>query len=164
MVELFANSGNPDQTPRSAASDLGLHCLPVTILGITWLQWVKVPCKDSADKKSHFNCVEKKGLSCHVNRLLGRRVTWNAKPSFIWKINIKKKIFQNVVFCRCDWCFKGYAVYCFKLAYFNIAHFRIIYREFSDKSLCGELKGIWNRRTVEDRWCTFEIKLRCLLD
>ena len=24
---LVANSGNPDQTPRSAASDLGLHCL-----------------------------------------------------------------------------------------------------------------------------------------
>ena len=27
MVELFANSEDPDQTPRSAASDLGLHCL-----------------------------------------------------------------------------------------------------------------------------------------
>ena len=27
MVELIANSGDPDQTPRSAASDLGLHCL-----------------------------------------------------------------------------------------------------------------------------------------
>ena len=33
MVELFANSGDPDQTPRSAASDLGLHFLPVTRLG-----------------------------------------------------------------------------------------------------------------------------------
>ena len=33
MVELFANSGNPDQTPRSAASDLGLHCLPITVKG-----------------------------------------------------------------------------------------------------------------------------------
>ena len=29
MVEPFANSEDPDQTPRSAASDLGLHCLPV---------------------------------------------------------------------------------------------------------------------------------------
>ena len=28
MVELFANSGDPDQMPHSAASDLGLHCLP----------------------------------------------------------------------------------------------------------------------------------------
>ena len=28
MAELFANSGDPDQTPCSVASDLGLHCLP----------------------------------------------------------------------------------------------------------------------------------------
>ena len=35
MVELFATSGDPDQTPRSVASDLGLHCLPVTRLGST---------------------------------------------------------------------------------------------------------------------------------
>ena len=30
MVELFANSGDPDQMPGSVASDLGLNCLPVT--------------------------------------------------------------------------------------------------------------------------------------
>ena len=30
MAKLFANSGDTDQTPRSAASDLGLHCLPFT--------------------------------------------------------------------------------------------------------------------------------------
>ena len=40
MIELFANSGDPDQTPRSAASDLGLHCLPVTLLGVSRLHWV----------------------------------------------------------------------------------------------------------------------------
>ena len=34
MVELFANSGDPDQTSHSVASDLGLHCLPVTHLGV----------------------------------------------------------------------------------------------------------------------------------
>ena len=38
MVELFANSGYPDQTPRSAASDLGLHCLPITLIGVSRLQ------------------------------------------------------------------------------------------------------------------------------
>ena len=38
MVELFANSGYPDQTPRSAAFDLGLHCLPVTLLVVSRLQ------------------------------------------------------------------------------------------------------------------------------
>ena len=31
MAKLFANSGDPDQTPCSAASDLGLHCLPITL-------------------------------------------------------------------------------------------------------------------------------------
>ena len=28
MVELFENSGDPDQTPRFVASDLSLYCLP----------------------------------------------------------------------------------------------------------------------------------------
>ena len=32
MGKLFVNSVDPDQTPRSAASDLGLHCLPITPL------------------------------------------------------------------------------------------------------------------------------------
>ena len=41
MVELFANSGDPDQTPHSAVSDLGLHCLTVTSLGISNLQMVQ---------------------------------------------------------------------------------------------------------------------------
>ena len=40
MVELFANSGDPDQTPHPAATDMGLHCLPITRLGISSLQWV----------------------------------------------------------------------------------------------------------------------------
>ena len=40
-AKLFSNSGDPDQTPHSAASDLGLHCLPkVTRLGVSQLQWV----------------------------------------------------------------------------------------------------------------------------
>ena len=29
-AKLFANSGNPDQMPRSLTSDLSLHCLAVT--------------------------------------------------------------------------------------------------------------------------------------
>ena len=40
MDELFATSGDPDQTLRLAASDLGLHCLPVTRLRVSSLQWV----------------------------------------------------------------------------------------------------------------------------
>ena len=40
MVERFAGSADPDQTPRYAASDLGLHCLPITLLGVSRLQLV----------------------------------------------------------------------------------------------------------------------------
>ena len=40
MVELFANSEDPYLTLHSAASDLGLHCLPITLLGVSRLQWV----------------------------------------------------------------------------------------------------------------------------
>ena len=40
MAKLFANSGDPDQTPHSAASDLGLHCLLITLLRVSRLQWV----------------------------------------------------------------------------------------------------------------------------
>ena len=42
MAKLFVNSGDPDQTPRSVASDLGLHCLPITLLRVSRLQLVKV--------------------------------------------------------------------------------------------------------------------------
>ena len=41
MIELFANSGDPDQMPRSAASDLGLHCLPITLFRVSGPQWVR---------------------------------------------------------------------------------------------------------------------------
>ena len=34
MVELFANSGDPDQMPQNVASDLDVHCLPVTRLRV----------------------------------------------------------------------------------------------------------------------------------
>ena len=35
MAKLFENSGDPDQMPHSAASDLGLHCLPSTLLQVS---------------------------------------------------------------------------------------------------------------------------------
>ena len=40
MATLFANIGDPDQTLHYVASDLGLHCLPITLLGVSRLQWV----------------------------------------------------------------------------------------------------------------------------
>ena len=42
IPELNANSEDPDQTPRSAASDLGLHCLPMSLLWDARLKWVNV--------------------------------------------------------------------------------------------------------------------------
>ena len=42
MAKLFANSGDPDQMQRSVASDLGQHCLPITLLRVSRLQWVKI--------------------------------------------------------------------------------------------------------------------------
>ena len=38
---LNANSVAPDQTPRSAASDLGINCLPVSLLWDARHIWVK---------------------------------------------------------------------------------------------------------------------------
>ena len=40
MAKLLANSGDPDQMSHSAVSDLGLHCLLITILGVSRLKWV----------------------------------------------------------------------------------------------------------------------------
>ena len=39
---LNANSVDPDDTPFSAASDLGLHCLPIPLLWDTRHEWVSV--------------------------------------------------------------------------------------------------------------------------
>ena len=39
MSELIANSVDPDQTPSSATSDLGLHCLPMSFLWDARLKW-----------------------------------------------------------------------------------------------------------------------------
>ena len=44
MVEIYAKSEDPDQTPRSAASDLGLLCLLIIRLGVSRLQCVKTTC------------------------------------------------------------------------------------------------------------------------
>ena len=40
MVELFGNSEDPDQMLHSSASDMDLHCFPVTRLRVSSLQWV----------------------------------------------------------------------------------------------------------------------------
>ena len=39
MAKLFANDGDSDQMQHFAASDLGLHCVPITLWG-SKLKWV----------------------------------------------------------------------------------------------------------------------------
>ena len=39
MAKLFAKTGDPYQTPHSAIFDLGLHCVPIILLGLR-LKWV----------------------------------------------------------------------------------------------------------------------------
>ena len=39
MIKLFANGEDPDQMPRSAASDLGLQ---ISLLGVSRIQCVKL--------------------------------------------------------------------------------------------------------------------------
>ena len=39
---MLANSGDPDQTPRCAASDLGLHCLPLSHKKDARVIWVEL--------------------------------------------------------------------------------------------------------------------------
>ena len=41
MPVVNANSVDPDQTPRSVASDLGLHCLRMSYLWDARHKWVK---------------------------------------------------------------------------------------------------------------------------
>ena len=41
MVELLANSGDPDQMQHFLVFDLGLCCLPITFLGVSRPQLVK---------------------------------------------------------------------------------------------------------------------------
>ena len=49
---MLANSGYPVQTPRSAASDLGLHCLPWSQKWDARLIWVKL-----IKRQSFRNCL-----------------------------------------------------------------------------------------------------------
>ena len=41
MTKVFANSRDPDQT-CSAASDLSLHCLPITLSMVSRIKWVNI--------------------------------------------------------------------------------------------------------------------------
>ena len=50
---MQANSGDPDQTPRNAAFDLGFHCLPMSHKKDSELIWVKATIKQ---RREAFSC------------------------------------------------------------------------------------------------------------
>ena len=59
MAKLLTNSGDPDQMPHYAASDLGLYCLPVTLLGVSRLKWVI----EKVSVLSYFSTLAEKSVS-----------------------------------------------------------------------------------------------------
>ena len=54
MAKIFANSGDPDQMPHSVVSDLGLHCLTVTLLPVSRLQWVSIGLSKYFEKNCYY--------------------------------------------------------------------------------------------------------------
>ena len=78
----IANSEDPDQTPCSAASDLGLHCLPMSQKWDARLMWVKV-------FGLKIICYHKTIDSYSVSFLC------NASNYYLWK-KIQNKIFSMI--------------------------------------------------------------------
>ena len=90
MVELFANSEDPDQAPHSAASDLGLQCLSVTLLGVFRLQWVKYIVKLASNASIFFAKKKKKWTTCsfYCSHFHGKKcycscqITYRIRPNY----------------------------------------------------------------------------------
>ena len=63
MVELFANSEDPDQTPRSVASDQGLHCFLVTRLESPVFNGLRCLCE--VKRRPFFQMTDKQTKTFH---------------------------------------------------------------------------------------------------
>ena len=64
-ISIFkAISVDPDQTPRHAASDLDLHCLPMSLLRDARLKWV-----NDAMGKLRWRMQICERRCCHIKRL-----------------------------------------------------------------------------------------------
>ena len=74
-MELFANSGDTDPMPHFAAYDLGLHCLPVTLLRVSDYNGFSAENAGKKFNRQHFEFLlkflfRKKALIFHANCLL----------------------------------------------------------------------------------------------
>ena len=69
---VFENSGNPDQTPCSVASDLGMYCLPITLLGLSRLQCVNkmLRCMNTKAKGHYSGHVSPQFILWSINFLI----------------------------------------------------------------------------------------------
>ena len=54
MLVINANRVDPDQTPQNAASDLGLHCLPMSHLWDARHKWVNQEMKALSVELDHL--------------------------------------------------------------------------------------------------------------
>ena len=91
MVELFANCGDSEQMPHSenVASDLGLHCLPITILVVSRLKWVRVTLVLFYNK----TCL----MDTHKNSISEVYLMSNGTHSKKYKLQNKQKLLMNMV-------------------------------------------------------------------
>ena len=63
MVKISANNGDPYQMRHYVVSDLGLHCLLITLFGVSILKWVKGnECTFKGDNCHTFASLQKKVL------------------------------------------------------------------------------------------------------
>ena len=87
MAEAFANSKDPDQTPPSAVSDLGLHCLPNTLLGVSQLQWVDKHISYFSMKTCHY---ENTPLFKYIENFTTKKENFQIKKILIFYIFLLK--------------------------------------------------------------------------
>ena len=64
MAKTFTNGGDPNQTLRSAASDLGLHWLSITLLRVSRIQWVSHRCFNTGQMESRYFRHNRLQLEC----------------------------------------------------------------------------------------------------
>ena len=55
--KLFANSGDPESDAKVVPSDLRLHCLPLTLLGVSRLTYVKDQISQYINSRTPIICV-----------------------------------------------------------------------------------------------------------
>ena len=119
MAKLFANSGDPDQMPHSAVSDLGLHCLPITLCQLHLVKILIRLCKCAGWSESSLGCISAgsflilqliltfvmlNNLRCHAHFLfLANHITWSRLLIYIHILNDKQCRSRSVSSSEANW-------------------------------------------------------------